>query len=47
MDKKKFSLKSRQHDEYAVVNFYMKASKYDLDRANLNLAKLYREKLRR
>ena len=45
--KKKFNLKSRQHDEYAVVNFYMKTSKYDLDRANLNVATLYREKIRR
>jgi len=29
------SRKSRQHDEFAALNYYNQISKYDLDRANL------------
>ena len=35
----KFSLKSKQHDEFAILNYYNQVSKYDLDRANLNMRK--------
>lgn len=40
----KRGLKSRQHDEFAVVNYYSKMSKYDLDRANLCMQDMWREK---
>jgi len=30
-------LKSKQHDEWAVLNYYNKVSKYDLDRSNLKM----------
>lgn len=35
---------SRQHDEDAIVNYYQKVSKYDLDRANLCMRDMWREK---
>ena len=34
---KKANIKSRQHDEFAILNYYSKVSKYDLDRAQLNM----------
>ena len=37
-------LRSQQHDEFAVLNYYAKVSKYDLDRSNINMAKAKREK---
>lgn len=41
---KKGGPKSKQHDEFAVLNFYQKVSKYDLDRANLNMRQAWTEK---
>ena len=38
------SLKSRQHDEYAVLNYYNGISKYDLDRANLCMREAWKVK---
>ena len=40
----KQNLKSQQHDEFAVLNYYKKVSKYDLDRANINMKDAWREK---
>ena len=37
-------MKSRQHDEWAILNYYNKVSKYDLDRANLKMRDAQREK---
>ena len=42
--KKKQSLKSKQHDEFAVLNYYNKVSKYDLDRGNLKMREYWRTK---
>ena len=38
------SLKSRQHDEYAEVNYYNQISKYELDRANLCMREAWKAK---
>ena len=40
----KRGFKSCQHDEFAVMNYYNKVSKYDLDRANLCMRDMWREK---
>lgn len=39
--------RSNQHDEFAVVNYYKKVSKYDLDRANLKMRDAWVEKSNR
>lgn len=44
---KKFSLKSKQHDEFAILNYYTKVSKYDLDRANMCMNEVWRHKQER
>jgi len=38
------NLRSRQHDEFAILNYYTKVSKYDLDRADLRIRDAMREK---
>ena len=43
----KFSLKSKQHDEFAILNYYNQVSKYDLDRANLNMRTAWHLKQKR
>lgn len=40
-------LRSKQHDEFAVLNYYAKVSKYDLDRSNINMRQAKREKQNR
>lgn len=30
-------VRSKQHDEYAVLNYYAKVSKYDLDKGTVNM----------
>jgi hypothetical protein len=40
-------MRSKQHDEFAVLNYYAKVSKYDLDRSNINMQQAKREKQRR
>ena len=40
-------MRSRQHDEYAVLNYYAKVSKYDLDMGTVNMQQARREKQRR
>ena len=45
--KKKVSLKSRQHDEYAILNYYDKQNKYELDRGNLKMRDAIIEKQKR
>ena len=41
------NLRSKQHDEFAVLNYYAKVSKYDLDRSNINMQRAKREKQHR
>ena len=38
------NLRSKQHDEWAMLNYYTKVSKYDLDRASINMDKARHEK---
>ena len=40
----KQNLKSQQHDEFAILNYYKQVSKYDLDRGNLNMKDAWKEK---
>jgi hypothetical protein len=37
-------LRSRQHDEWAHLNYYTKVSKYDLDRGNIKMNSAQKEK---
>ena len=36
--------RSKQHDEWAMLNYYTKVSKYDLDRKSINMERAKHEK---
>ena len=40
-------VRSKQHDQWAKLNFFVKVSKYDLDRANIDMQKAMQEKKHR
>ena len=39
--------RTKQHDQYAMLNYYSKVSKYDLDRGDIDLTTAKLEKQRR